>query len=191
MTSLALLFIISCIALKFFPYTHPAIQTINCNKGTITVINHNNTLTIVDPGYLSSQSSLDSWISYTFIPELLQRTGKMTIDTIIILKINKRIFDGLITLSKKITIKNIYIPWWEGKIPLFAWRSYKKLKHEVSLQGGKIQSISRKKQLINTDKSTLFLAPDTQKNIDYYGATYHPLFLSGTCEEHIIMLQSI
>lgn len=177
---LALLLITTCAALKLFPYTeHNIITTIPCNKGQITLIN-NNTLTVIDPAFIASRPNYESFISYTLVPEIIQKTGAMQIDHLIVCKLNKRILDAIQFLATKMLIKNLYIPAWKGRIPPCAWRSYVSLKKTIAAHKGNIKSISYKKQIDHNDSSCrLFIEPSNAKDICYYDATYKPLCIKG------------
>ena len=213
---LALLLVATCATLKFFPYTtHNITTTIPCNNGEITLINHScissrlhpsaakpmedrqgldghtgraGELIMIDPGFIASRPSYESFISYTLMPEIIQKTGSMHIEHLIVFKFNKRILDALQFLATKITIKNIYLPAWKGKIPPFAWRSYANLKQTVSAHNGKIISVSYKKKLYNDESCTLFIEPTTTKEVQYYDATYQPLRIQCTLDNQTFTL---
>jgi hypothetical protein len=186
---LALLLITTCAALKLFPYAqHNAITKITCNKGHITLTNHKNIVTMIDPGYMASRPNYESFISYTLVPEIIQKTGSMQIDHLIIGKLNKRILDAVQFLATKMVIKNVYIPAWQGKIPPFAWRSYVALKKTMLADNGKLNSISYKKQLKHDADCTLFIEPSNTKDICYYDATYKPLSINGTINNETFSL---
>lgn len=182
---LGLCLICTCTALKFFPYRCDVIQKIPCNKGEITLINHNNAIILIDPGYLASKQSYESYISYTLLPEIIQRTGKLHIDHLIIFKFNKRILDAIQFLSTKLTIRDLYIPAWRGRIPSFAWQSYVKLKRTISEQNGRLFSISYKKRLHLNKNSELCIEPIT-KETAYYDASYQQLIVTGIIQNEKI-----
>lgn len=165
-----------CLILKFFPSPNTC-EKIPCHKGEITLINHNKTVTMFDPGYIASRPSYESFISYTLIPAIIEKTGKLEIDHIIIGKINKRIFDALQFLATKITLKNVYLPYWKGRIPSFAWKSYAQLKKTITQKDGKIVSLSYKKQLF-LDKNMVITIQPSIKDTVYYDATYNLLSLT-------------
>lgn len=175
---LALFLILTCSLLKFFPYRHHPYEKIPCNKGEITLINHNKILCLIDPGYMAARPSYESFISYTLVPEIIQKTGKLEIDHVIICKFNQRILQALTFLASKITIKNIYIPYWNGKISHFTWRSYTQLKKTVAENNGKVFSISYTKKLNLDEKNILLIEPVTTKKIAYQDATYYPLSIT-------------
>src|SRR5690606_21579296 len=185
---LAILRIGTCIMLKFFPYHYPAIGKIPCNKGNITIINTNNTITLIDPDFIASKPSYEPLISYTIIPVLIKTTGSMTIDHLILYKINQRVFDAIAFLGTKVTIKNVYVPWWTGRIPQCAWKSYVKLKKIVSYSGGKVNSVSKYRLIFKTKTSTLFIEPRATKNIHYHSATYPSLWVGGSINKQKIEL---
>lgn len=178
----------TCFILKLFPYNHTTIETITCNRGEITLINHHDTLIMIDPAFIALKPSYESWISYTLIPEIIQKTGRMSIDYLIVFKFNKRLLDALQFLATKIIIKNIYIPAWKGRIPSFAWYSYAQLKKTVTAYDGKIMSVSYNKKISLDASSTLFIEPINTKDVSYYDATYQPLSVKGTVNNQIVTL---
>jgi hypothetical protein len=180
--------IVICIALKFFPYSHNTLEKITCNKGEIILINRDNTLIMIDPGYLASRPSFESFIAYTLLPEIIQKTGKLHIDHLIVFKFNKRILNALQFLAAKISVKNVYIPYWNGRIPSFAWKSYTQLKKTLTENNGKIHSISYKKQIYKDKKSFLYLEPVTTKTVSYYDATYQLLSITGIIDNQTFFL---
>lgn len=192
---LAILLVATCATLKFFPYTHGSNrETITCNGGEITLITHSTWLklqsqiTIIDPGFIALRPSYESLISYTLIPEIVQKTGCMHIDHLIMCKFNKRVLDAVQFLATKITIKNLYLPAWKGKIPSYAWRSYANLKKTILANNGKIISLSYTKKLYNDHTCTLFIEPTPTKEVQYYDATYQPLRINGTLNNQTFSL---
>jgi len=177
-----------CAGLKLFPYNYNTFEKIPCNGGEITLINHNNTLILIDPGYIASKPSYESLISYSLIPAIVQKTGQLQIDHLIVCKFNKRILDALEYLVTKIGVKDIYIPAWKGRIPSFAWRSYVKLKRTVAENNGRIFSIYYKKRVHLDKKSELYIAPVATKDVSYYDATYRPLSVSGIIDDQTLVL---
>jgi len=85
-------------------------------------------------------------------------------------------------------VKNIYLPWWQGKIPHSLGASYVKLKKTVIANNGKIIPISYRKTLFIDQMSTLFIEPDAEKNICYYDATYQSLKVNGTINDQMMTL---
>jgi hypothetical protein len=177
---LALFLITMCLGLKFLSHSTTIVEKIPCNKGEITLINYNNTFIVVDPGVIAARPSYESFISYSLVPEIIQKTGRLEIDHLVVCRFNKRMLDALQFLATKMIIKKIYIPAWKGRIPLFAWRSYVNLKKTVAEYDGKIVSLSYKKELYSDKHSKLFIEPADTKDIPYYDATYRALCIKGT-----------
>ncbi len=185
---LALFLVLTCGALKLFPYRGVTIEKIPCNKGEVTLINHHNTIILIDPGHIASRTSYESLISYSLLPEIVQRTGTLHIDHLIICKFNKRILDAVQFLATKINIVNLYIPAWQGKIPSFAWRSYARLKKTILENKGKIMSLSYKKKIFFNKDSVLSIEPVATNDISYYDATYKQLSVNAIVNDQDIML---
>lgn len=105
-----------------------SIDTLDCNKGKITIVNAHNQIVIIDPGVIGRRLSAPSWCEYTLMPFLVKKYGSTTIDHLVLLQPNKIIFDAILSLQEKIIIKNLYIPVWEGPLPKYWWSSFFKLK---------------------------------------------------------------
>jgi len=183
---LATLLLIICCICRFFPYSYNTVETIIRKQKTITLINHHNTLILIDSGAFSSHKSYESWINYTFIPELIQKTGQLHIDHLILCTINQRIFDAVHFLSSKITIDYVYVPWWTDKIPSFAWQSYINLKKALSDNRGRITSISKKRSIFIDKDASLSIEPDEAKKIRYYNATYPLMNIDCSITKEIV-----
>jgi len=143
---------------------------------------------MIDPAFIAAKPSYESFISYTLLPEIIQKTGQMSIDHLIVFKFNQRLLNALQFLATKITIKNIYIPAWRGRIPQFAWSSYIQLKKTITAYDGKLTSLSWRKKIYLDATSTLFIEPADTKEISYYDATYQQLCVKGTINNQTITL---
>ena len=102
--------------LKCAQYGHlnPQVEQIPCHNGSLTIIAHNNSLTIVDPGFLGQRISAPTWVEYTLIPLLLKKYGHTTIAHLIILQPTIITFEALDALSNHAIIETLYIPSWQG-----------------------------------------------------------------------------
>lgn len=186
---LGLALISTCILLKTFSFNYAYhTEKITCNKGEITLFTLNNSLFLVDPGFLSSRPSYESYISYTLVPEIIQKRGTTILDNVIVYTFNKRILDALCFLATKMHIKKIYFPAWKGRIPFFAWQSYRQLKKIIQENGGTIIPVSSKKILYSDDTSLLSLEPIAIKDISYYDATYKKLCIHGIIDNQSFAL---
>jgi hypothetical protein len=168
---LMLLFVTTCILLKLLPFSNNTIELIYKNKN-ITLLNQENQLIVVDDGALSAHTNHESFIVYTLMPDIIQKIGKMHIDHLVLCHINKRTFDAVTFLLTKMSIDTIYIPWWTGKIPVFAWSAYVKLKKAVAAVGGKIISVSKTRVLFEAEQECVFIESDASRTVNYYDATY-------------------
>ena len=129
-TSIACYSLLLALIFAYVASTHSAlsIDTIECNKGSVHLIQHHKQLIIIDPGVIGRRLSASSWCEHTLMPTLAKKYGATTIDHLIILQPNRIIFDALANLQEKICIKNIYIPFWQGDMPSYWLRSFMQLK---------------------------------------------------------------
>jgi len=95
------------------------------------------------------------------LPEIIQKTGHMTIDHLIVFKLNSRILDALQFLVSQNNGENIYLPGGR-KIP-HRLALIRKIKKTVIANNGKIIPISYRKTLFIDQSSTLFIEPDAEK----------------------------
>ena len=82
-------------------YAHANIDSLACNKGTVTIIASSNQLIVIDPGVIGRRLSAPSWCEYTLMPHLVKKYGTTVIDQLIILQPNKIIFDALVCTPRK------------------------------------------------------------------------------------------
>lgn len=113
---LALLFAGLCAYLKYANKAPSMIKYIPCNNGSVTMLYNNKNLALIDPGVIGQRPSASSWVQYTLIPDIIKTTGKNCIDHLILLQLNKTLFEAVATLCTKITVKNIYLISWDGEL---------------------------------------------------------------------------
>jgi len=178
----ALLLVSTGITLKTVSTAHNTIESIERTPGNITVINQNNQTIVIDPGYIGRNSSAPSWVSYTLIPEIIKRTGKLTIDHLIVLQPNNLVFQALVPLCSKMTVNNLYIPWWTGKIPLSAWRSFAQLRETLPSTNTTLVRIYEKPLIITTPSLSVTIEP-LEKQLTYHDATYPTLCVLGQIDK--------
>ena len=118
----------------------------NINK-SITLINKNNKIIVVDHGNLSRTSTPSSFIEYTLLPQIIKKYGHCNIDTFIT-KLNKRSIDGVKFILSKTSISNIYFL---AKKVSFISEDYKNLKDYTEKNGIVIKIINENemKDIIN------------------------------------------
>lgn len=76
-----------CILMFMFSL-HPKIDRLDIPYGSknITVLNKNEKLTLIDPGFTRRTSGINQWINYTLLPELGRNFGRQTVDNLILKK---------------------------------------------------------------------------------------------------------
>lgn len=109
---------IFCISMALIRAHEPSsfFYTMPCHQGSIALIRANNNTIVIDPGYIGSRQSARSWISYTFMPELIAKTGSLTIDHLFILKPTIVTCEALTTLLDTAYIHHIYMPLLQGEL---------------------------------------------------------------------------
>ncbi len=186
--SLSSLFMITYIALS---YMHPPIKTMHtipCRNKEVTLICHNNHIIFIDPGTIAANASALSWISYTLVPYLIESTGQLFIDHVIILQPSARIFEALALLCTKIKIKKLYLPWWQNKLPKNAWYHFVALQKIAKETGCKIVRIDKKTVTITIDKANfIHLKPQTN-HLRYTTITYPAIHAQGTIDKQLFSL---
>jgi hypothetical protein len=106
----------------------PAVSTIPCNRGQVTVVHSNKQTTVIDPGYLGQRTNAASWASYTLLPTLIKQTGTTCIDHLILMQPTSMLFQAIERLCTKMCIKNIYLVYWQLEAPLPMLRSFMRFK---------------------------------------------------------------
>ena len=174
---LALLLTGSGVLIKIFYFNRRVIEKIPCHKGHVSLIKQNKKIVLIDPAYIASKPSYESWISYTLVPAIIKSSGSMTINHVVMGKISARTFEALLLLAHKMNIKTIYLSQWSGKIPYFAWKSYIKLKNYIQQQGGKIILLRKNYTIFNSENAKLKI--ELADELNYYDASYKQLRVIG------------
>jgi hypothetical protein len=131
----------------------PFLQTINCNKGHITVLCTNNKLTLIDPGVMAQRTSAISWIQYTLLPYLAKTCGMTAIEHLIVLQPNKLLFEALAHLCTITSVKKVYIPYWQNNFDLPDTSGFKQMKNTLEKNGTTIIRYADKQIVIALDKT--------------------------------------
>jgi hypothetical protein len=176
----------SCLVLKVTKQPSMQTQHIPRAAGQITLIEHNEQIVLIDPGYIGNNSSAPSWVNYTLIPEITKLTGKLTIDHLIILQPNAMVFEAVASLCNKITVNHLYIPWWNNKIPYNAWKQFAQLRDAIQKNGTKLIRIYNKPICIMIGKDTTLNIKPQEKQLTYHEATYPVVHVSGAIGDNSI-----
>ncbi len=159
------------------------IHTIPCKNKGITLITQNNKTILIEPGTLAGNRAAASWISYTLVPYLIESTGKLIIDHAIILQPSARIFEALTLLCTKVTIKKLYLPWWENTLSSNAWHHFFACKKIAKETGCQLIRLNKKKITISLDENNfLYLIPQTDF-LSYTTATYPVVHVEGLIDK--------
>lgn len=157
------------------------IHHVPCNHGTVTLIRTNKQTIVIDPGCIGSRISAQSWISYTFLPELITQTGSLTIDHLIILKPTILTFDAIDTLLNNAHIGHFYFPYMHGNLQGSLKRSFGKLYAQIKQQKIPITRFYNQKQnIILHEQATLIVYPNGQNK--YQTIHYPRLSIEGAID---------
>jgi len=186
--SLSILFIITCVALNYMHTPIKIIHTLPFRNKEVTLICHNNHIIFIDPGTLAANASALSWVSYILVPYLIESTGKLFIDHVIILQPSARVFEALALLCTKIEIKKLYLPWWQNKLPKNAWYHFIKLQKIAKETGCKIVRMDKKRVTITIDETDfIHLKPQTN-HLHYTTITYPVIHAEGIIDKKLFSL---
>lgn len=112
-----------------------SIFTIPCGSHHLRAIHERNTTLVIDQnGALGRIKSIDSWIQFTLTPTIIKKTGKPTIDHLVLTAPGQRIFQATHNLVERKIVKVAHVPVWEGSLKKNAWRAFFKLK-ELAQKG--------------------------------------------------------
>jgi hypothetical protein len=179
--ALSLLFIIFFGIIQALP-TNTGIHTIAYHEKPLTLITTRHHTILCDPGYLGSRLSSASWTQYTLIPEIIKKTGTLTIDHCVCLQPSMCTFQALATLVEQMHVGKLYIPYWEGTISRTAWRSYKMLREACAHQGTTIVRLPNStRSLYADDNCTLTITP-LNASIMYQESTFPALAIEGSVD---------
>jgi hypothetical protein len=166
------------------------IQTIACNKGTVTLLHVHNQTVVIDPGFIGRSASAKSWAQYTLAPYLIQTTGSLTIDHLIILQPSSRTFEALHALASAAHIKTIYIPWWQGTLTKSAWHNFFALRTTLQEHGTTLLRLGNTPTNITLGAHTTLHITALPQQASYQQATF-PLFcISGQIDKESFEIYS-
>lgn len=174
--------IIQCMS----PSPSPA-TTIPCHGGEVILLHQNEKTILIDPGCIGRRISAPSWASYTLTPELITKTGRLTIDHCIILKPNIMTLEAICSLSDTIKINNIYIPYMYGELTGSLRIAWAKLYNRLQQNKTIIHRIYEDQAVtVAEEKITLSLHPEGK--ITYREITYPHLHIRGFIDDEPVNL---
>ena len=187
---LSMLFIVSIIFLKARTPATSYKHDIPCNNGNLTLIHDSGTTVLIDPGYIGRRPSAPSWVSYTLIPEITKQTGKLTIDHCIVLQPGTILFQALTTLCTKMTIKNLYIVYWQGTMPYTAWAHFKKLQEQITNTNVRLRRIEKYEITIKLSENNVLHIKPLADRLTYQTATYPAISVTAQIDNESFTLYS-
>jgi hypothetical protein len=116
----------------YYGFPKPAqdrIITIPCNQGEVTVIQHAQTLWLIDPGHIGRTSGAQAFIEHCLLPTIAREFGTNHIDYLILLQPTGFLFKALASCLQRMQITHLYIPYWQGEQPglKYAYMTLKKV----------------------------------------------------------------
>lgn len=150
--ALGLLMVVNLCVCFFMTKPIPFCQTIDCNKGQLTLIYANNKITLIDPGILAQRISAISWIQYTLLPYLAKMYGTTAIEQVIVLQPNKLLFEALAHLCTITPVKKIYIPYWQNNSDTPRNSGFSQMKNTLEKNGTTVIRYADKQTVITLGK---------------------------------------
>ena len=153
------------------------IQALACNKGNVTLVHDSGTVILIDPGVIGQRVSAQSWIEFTLMPHLIESSGATVIDHVVLLQPGAMLFQAITTLLTKMTVKKLYLVYWQGSLAKHEWRSFFQMRETAQKQGVVIERISYKSIRIPLKNGGITIEPlreqITDKEITYPAITVH------------------
>lgn len=171
------------IVLQMHAQYKPILHQIPCNGGTITIAHDNKQTIIIDPGVIGKSASACSWVQYTLMPYIIQLTGSLHIDHVVMLQPSMRTFEAITTLCKNMKIQYVYLPWWHGTLSKSAWRTFFQMREAVHKQHGTIKHLgAHATHIVLSADSMVHIEPTTYTGT-YQEATFPIFHVYGTIDK--------
>lgn len=180
----SLLFVGLGLSSKLFPVYQNPINPIPCKKGNITIIQDPEQTIVIDPGYISSIGSAESWVTYTLVPEMVKRTGRLHITHFITLQPSSRLWQALTELLNKIEIDHLYIPYWQGNLEKSQLRAFCKLKEKCMQTNTKLRRMSDYPLSIGLSGTNHCTIVPLDHSLKYAESTFRSLGITGKIDTH-------
>lgn len=114
-----------------FNCPHETLFHIDCGKNKVLILIKNKKVIIKDQGAFAKKLSPDSWVQFTLLPELMQKTGRTTIDQIIVERPNTLTFEALSSLCQHTQVTLIELPYFSTELTKAGWRAFFELKRMI------------------------------------------------------------
>jgi len=172
--ALVLILILCCtsVMLKYTTTAPNGIYTIEQEAMHITCAHSQGAIALIaQDSCLARKPSPESWFAYQMMSEIVAQTGAVAIDHFVLLHPRQRLFDALTALCQQVTIKNIYLPLWEGLLNPKTWRAYARMKRVIQEHGGKVH-ILKDCTTVNMSSDMKLTFTKTDKKHAYQDAQY-------------------
>ena len=171
------LFIFFWILLKIS--VHPSQSfSIPCNKGKVDIIQTKDSIIVMDYGAIGARMSAPSYVSYTLIPEIIKKTGSLTIDHLILTKPGIFLFEALEPFVEKMEIHTIYLPYLEGTMDEKLKRIFNRFYRMAKQRGTRIISCAKIPKTIYEKEVEIKITPETETT--YRALSYRALKINCT-----------
>lgn len=181
------LFAIIIIYLKLCAVPATLIESIDCNSKKVPLIVCNNRVVVIDNHVIGRKLSAASWLEYTLSSAMIKKGGYTTIDHFVLPYPSKIMFEALTLYLEKISIKNLYIAIWDGRIPKHHWRSYKRLTTLAQKKKCKIIRISSYKPTkISLDSDSFITITPTKELVKKVDFSYPKFQISAVIQSKLL-----
>lgn len=125
------------LGLTIFPYFTHQHSTKSFADGKLTIdIDENFKVKFIDNGFFNKHQSADKLISYDLKQFLIKNTGKIDIDSLVLLKPGYRTFKAGQECCSKLNVREVSLSYFDGsKFERHAWREYFALKRTAEEKG--------------------------------------------------------
>lgn len=125
------------LGLTIFPYfTHRHTTKCFADGKLMIYIDDNFKVKFIDNGFFNKHQSVDKLVDYDMRQFLIKNTGKINIDSLVLLRPGYRTFKAGQECCAKLNIREISLPYFDGrKFKKHAWREYFNLKKSVEEKG--------------------------------------------------------
>ncbi len=183
--SFSALFFIACTWLYYAYTPSSCITAIPCNNGHVTVIYCKKQLSVIDPGVIGQRLSASSFVEYTLMPETVKATGRTIIDRLILLQPGGLLFEAVTKLIEKQQVREICLPWWQGRLKKNAWRQFMIMRRVAEKYGVKLKRVFDKP----IDCNGITITP-LEKKLAYHEATFPAMHVTGSVGEQVFEVYS-
>lgn len=151
--SLIVLIGISGATVYALSYVQPYSQEIkvSCGKKAAQVIVIGSSIVIKDNGLFSLKKAGQSWVEYNLLPDIIKKTGSLTVELVVAQCADGNTFQALKELLLHASVKKIILPYFLHNLSAYEWRLFYEFK---ALAKKENCIIIRKKDIFYEHKKT-------------------------------------